>query len=215
MNYLRWICLTTFLTLLFTTAGVWIEARLKGDAVASSTREAVTVGPGDALAATSDSSTTQNTTQNTTQSGSQIIQATYQLLITGAVHNPGIYRLPAGSKVRDLVAAAGGAEATARLSSLNLERTLKPGEVVNLPAAQPLQASAASPAHPGKPTRQISLNRAGLAELDGLPGVGPALAKRILEYRQAHGAFKSLEELLQVKGIGAKKFEKLQGLLSI
>ncbi|MEZ0371468.1 MAG: hypothetical protein ACAI44_20425, partial [Candidatus Sericytochromatia bacterium] len=86
MNYLRWICLTTILTLLFTTAGVWIEASLKGYAIASSTRESVVAGPGDALAATSDSSTT----QSTSQAGSQIIQATYQLLITGAVHNPGI-----------------------------------------------------------------------------------------------------------------------------
>lgn len=214
MSYPRWICLTTALTVIFTSGGLWLETRLKGEPIAAAKATASTNVP--------------------TQT--EIIQATIQVLITGAVSKPGMYRLPAGSSVQTLIDLAGGSTAVARLSSLDLNRAVNAGEVLHVPAAAIAQnetsdeqahssnkttnKSASKSKQSAKQTKSpsagsVSLNRASLQELEQLPGVGPALAQRILDWRQAHGGFKSIEDLLEVKGIGPKKLEKMRQGLSL
>lgn len=195
MSYLRWIVLTTILTLLFTSTGVWLEARLHGEPVAMAEPES---GP------------------------SQIVQVTVQVLITGAVQKPGLYRLPAGQKIRDLLAEAGGPTDVARLSALDLEAVLQAGQVIQVPTQAPPPSpratrppSARAAEKTAAATAKVSLNHASQADLDRLPGVGPALARRILDWRRDHGLFQRLEDLLQVKGIGPKKFARLRGCLTL
>ena len=144
--------------------------------------------------------------------------------VSGAVVNPGIRRLPAGSLVEDALAAAGGFTAQADLAKvakeLNRADPLKPHQKVYVPpvgaptaaaSAGPGAASDEEPAAGGK----VNLNSADAAELDKLPGVGPAIAKRIVDYRTANGPFSSPEQLKEVPGIGDATYEKLADLITI
>lgn len=117
--------------------------------------------------------------------------------VTGDVRNPGVVRLPAGSRVIDAVEAAGGLRPRARVS-VNLARVLVDGEQIVV---------GASPAAPTD--ARMSINSASASELEALPGVGPVLAQRIVEYRNAHGPFASMRDLLQVPGIGDSKYAEL------
>jgi len=134
--------------------------------------------------------------------------------VVGAVRRPGLYRLPEGSRIADAVARAGGATRQAQLDLVNLAAPLADGEQVAVPrrgAAGALGASA--PAAGGSPAAPLDLNTATAAELDALPGIGPATAQRILDYRQAHGPFHSVEELDAVPGIGPSRIAQLRGLV--
>jgi competence protein ComEA len=133
--------------------------------------------------------------------------------VAGAVHRPGVYRLPAGARVTDAVERAGGARHGADLSAINLAQRLEDGRQVLVPrrgAAGP----AAVPGVPGGPASApappVDLNTATLEQLDTLDGVGPVTAQKILEYRQEHGGFGSVEELGQVTGIGPKRLAALR-----
>ncbi|WP_323099793.1 helix-hairpin-helix domain-containing protein [Intrasporangium sp. YIM S08009] len=143
--------------------------------------------------------------------------------VVGQVNRPGLVRLPAGSRVADAIEAAGGARRGADLSALNLARLVldgeqvhvpKPGEVV--PAAGAGAAGAAGPSGAaggggaGAAGALVSLNTADVAGLDTLPGVGPVLAQRILEWRTEHGRFTSVDELGEVSGIGDKLMSQLR-----
>lgn len=201
---LRWFVFTSTLTLLFTTSGIWLESRLRPQPVAHAEVNAA-----------------QDSHLDTTQS-------TLQILVTGAVQNPGMYRLPAGSKTQDLISAAGGADSSARLSSVNLSQVLSAGQVIHVPAIahpdaqtspeQPTDnteektktASKKSPKANPSSSRKVAINQATQAQIEELNGVGPTLAKRILEWRQRNGKFQSIQDLLKVKGIGQKKLEKFQ-----
>ena len=133
--------------------------------------------------------------------------------VVGKVRHPGLVRLPPGSRVADALAAAGGALPGAPTDGLNLARKLVDGEqiVVGAPAAGPGPASTGAAASPGL----LNLNLATLAELDALPGLGPVLARRIVDWRTAHGAFASVDQLREVEGIGARRLESLRGLLTV
>jgi competence protein ComEA len=144
-----------------------------------------------------------------------------------------VYRLPAGSRIADALAAAGGARADADLAALNLARPLADGEQVLVPAPGDPPAVAAPPAASRgtggaavsggtgggaagaagsgarRPDGLLDLNLAGAADLDELPGVGPVLAQRILDHRAAIGRFTSVDELRDVKGIGEATFADL------
>jgi competence protein ComEA len=132
--------------------------------------------------------------------------------VTGKVRRPGIATLPLGARVVDAVEAAGGARRGARLGSLNLARVLVDGEqvVVGVPAPPGLAASAASAptagsgAGPAGGTGRplVNINTASQTQLEELPGVGPVTARSILDFRAENGAFTSVEELLEVSGIG-------------
>jgi competence protein ComEA len=132
--------------------------------------------------------------------------------VTGKVREPGLVRLPAGARVADAIEAAGGVLPGAELDYLNLARKLADGElvVVGLPGAGE-QAGGAD----GVPGAKVNLNTAGPVELETLPGVGPALARRIIDYRERNGPFGSVSELRQVSGIGEVRYAELRDLVTV
>ena len=136
--------------------------------------------------------------------------------VVGAVRHPGVYRLPAGSRTRDAVRRAGGANRRADLASVNLATRLADGEQVRVPQRGPAAASTASTAQAaGAPASIVHLNSADAEQLDALDGIGPALAQRIVAYRDAHGGFGSIDELDEVSGIGPVRLESLRPRLAL
>ncbi len=133
--------------------------------------------------------------------------------ILGAVNRPGLYALRDGDRAIDAVAAAGGYAGDADRRQLNLARFLSDGEQIYVPreGEVPAPPGAASGVAGGK----VDLNTADAATLETLPRVGPALAARILAWREANGRFTSVEDLLGVSGIGEKTFAGLRDLVTI
>ena len=131
--------------------------------------------------------------------------------VTGAVRRPGVYRLPAGSRVEDAVARAGGAEGGAVLEAINLAARLADGQQVVVPSSRPgatvATAGAASEDGP------ISLGTATVEQLDTIDGIGPVTAADIVEFRDEHGGLASVEQLDQVSGIGPATMEALRDRL--
>jgi len=128
--------------------------------------------------------------------------------VSGRVARPGLVRLPAGSRVADAIAAAGGVLPGTDISSLNLARKVVDGELIAVGIPAPLDPGGAAPG-------PINLNTATLAQLDTLPGVGPTLAQRIIDFRQDHGGFHSVAELQQVVGIGESRYAELKDLVTV
>ncbi|MFD9007565.1 helix-hairpin-helix domain-containing protein [Streptomyces sp. NPDC059552] len=138
--------------------------------------------------------------------------------ISGKVRDPGVRRLPAGSRVEDALDAAGGVRPGTDTTGLNRARVLVDGEqvVVGAPAPPPVAGAGGGPgpgAGPGPGPGPLSLGSATVAQLDGLPGVGPVLAQHIVDFRTARGGFRSVEELRQVDGIGERRFADLRTLV--
>ncbi|MFF8805143.1 ComEA family DNA-binding protein [Streptomyces omiyaensis] len=137
--------------------------------------------------------------------------------VGGKVRRPGVLTLPAGSRVADALRAAGGARAGADLTGLNRARVLFDGEqvLVGVPGA-PVGGGAGSGAQGAGPAGggvPLSLNTATAEQFDGLPGVGPVLARRIVDHRTEHGGFRAVEELREVDGIGERRYADLQALV--
>ncbi len=131
--------------------------------------------------------------------------------VAGAVRRPGVYRLPARSRVVDAVRRAGGARRRADLSALNLAAKLEDGRQVVVPLRAAVGAPVAAPgATATVPAGPIDINTATAEQLDQLDGIGPGMAGTILEYRKQHGGFGSVEELGQVPGIGEKRLASLR-----
>lgn len=154
--------------------------------------------------------------------------------VSGAVASEGVLTLPGGARVVDAVEAAGGVRPTARTEQLNLARTVMDGEQVHVPTAREVRtggvpggagsAGASVGGAPGTPGQgatagaggtaadgaTVSLNRATATELEALPGVGPVLAQRMIEHREDIGGFTSVEQLLEVVGIGDKTLAELR-----
>ena len=134
--------------------------------------------------------------------------------LVGEVVNPGIYKLQSGSRMFDAVLAAGGFTEAADQSSVNLAREISDGEqIVVLPAGGSLPTGQHSGAVAN--TFQISLNRASQIELETLPGVGPALASRMVDWRVTNGGFKKKQDLMKVSGIGQKLFAGIENLVTL
>ncbi|MBO3675199.1 ComEA family DNA-binding protein [Streptomyces sp. NEAU-YJ-81] len=162
--------------------------------------------------------------------------------VTGKVRRPGLRKLPPGARVADALEAAGGVRPGADLSGLNRARPLVDGEQIvvgasaggppgpgaaadpaagapngpngpNAPSDPNVANGANAPAGPGAPGGSVSLNSATAEQLDTLPGVGPVLARHIIDYRTQHGGFRSIDELREVNGIGERRFADLRPLV--
>lgn len=136
--------------------------------------------------------------------------------VAGAVTTPGLYRLFDAARVVDAIAAAGGFTADADRAAVNLARAVSDGEQIVVPVAgQPPPPGAAGPADVTPGDGRVNLNTADVAALDTLPRIGPAMAQRIIDWRDENGRFTSVEDLLAVPGIGDKMLEALRELVTV
>jgi len=129
--------------------------------------------------------------------------------VTGAVRDPGVYRMPAGSRVNDAVARAGGAAPRAQLEAINLAARLADGQQVVVPERLPGGAALAAAGVEGP----ISLGTASVEQLEEIEGIGPVTAEAIVAFRDEHGGLSSVEQLDQVSGIGPATMDSLRDRL--
>jgi competence protein ComEA len=148
--------------------------------------------------------------------------------VSGRVAHPGLVRVREGARVADVLEAAGGPLAGVDLTTLNLARRVADGEQVAVGVRPAPDAATAGPSGTGASGTagssgsgaaggggKVDLNRATLPQLDGLPGVGPVTAQRILDWRGAHGRFARVDQLREVDGIGERRFAQLKDLVTV
>jgi competence protein ComEA len=140
--------------------------------------------------------------------------------VTGRVRHPGLVDLSPGARVADAIAAAGGVLPKTDLSFVNLARKVTDGELIVIgvqPSPGMTVDDTGDPAAstPGAAAGPVDINTAGLAQLETLPGIGPALAQRIVDYRTQHGNFRSVDELQDVSGIGPAKFAEIKAEVTV
>jgi competence protein ComEA len=128
--------------------------------------------------------------------------------VTGAVASPGLYYIPEDSRVNDAILAAGGFLDTADTSFINLAGLVKDGDKIHVPELMPGLSIGGS-------GLLVNINSATQAELENLPGIGPTLAKRIVDYRNQYGFFDTVDSLKDVPGIGEAVFEQIQDLITV
>ena len=140
--------------------------------------------------------------------------ATINVYVSGAVNKPDVYTLPLNAIVKDAIAAAGGATAEADLERINLAAHLADQMQVDVPhkgdAAPPADGSNSNVAN-----EKININTATAEELDKLPGIGPSIAKAIIDYRTTKGLFKKIEDINEVKGIGDALYAKIKDQITV
>jgi competence protein ComEA len=147
-------------------------------------------------------------------SAASSVAGTIVIAVTGRVAHPGLVRLPAGARVQDAIEAAGGILPGTDISFLNLARKLNDGELLVIGVTPP--PGPAPDSGNGAPVDgKVNINTATLAQLDALPGIGPALAQRIIDYRTAHGGFHSVDELRKVEGIGDAKYAEIKDRVTV
>ncbi|MEP6478825.1 MAG: ComEA family DNA-binding protein [Rhodoglobus sp.] len=147
----------------------------------------------------------------TAAAGGEGQSASILVHLLGAVEHPGLYELHDGARAVDAVAAAGGFLDSADQSQINLARFVADGEQIYVPAIGEVPAAVPGGSVGGK----VNINTADAAALDTLPRVGPAMAARIIEWRETNGRFSSIEDLMNVTGIGDKTFEGLKDLVTV
>lgn len=138
--------------------------------------------------------------------------------ITGAVPRPGVYALPKNARVQDAISAAGGFLAEAEKSQINLAALVEDGEKLDIPyiegAAVPVLGTPL-PEVITSTTELININTASVAELDTLPGIGPTLAQKIIDYREQNGPFLNPEDIINVPGIGTGNYERFKDKITV
>lgn len=164
--------------------------------------------------------TTQPSSPQSPGSGAEAPQQVVVVYVAGKVRHPGLVRAPTGSRVADVLTLAGGALRGVDLTTLNLARLVADGEQIIV--GQPAQPTPTEPpgattsaARPSAPNTPVNLNTATLDQLDTLPGVGPVLAQRILDFRTQNGPFTTVDQLQEVPGVGPKKFDSLKPHVSL
>ena len=153
----------------------------------------------------------------------------YVVHVSGAVAEPGIYSLIAGSRIQDAMEAAGGHLPSTDLDGINLAAFIEDGDQIwvpyqklMLPTPQPKDTTSSTPAQTNEENEQpqiatllININTASISELDSLPGIGPQKATEIIAYRDENGPFERIEEIEMVSGIGPVTFEKIKALICV
>jgi competence protein ComEA len=179
---------------------------------AISTKDSHDAGSGEPMAQFSPGGSLKSPIATSSAAGTELV-----VDVVGKVRQPGVYRLPPGSRVNDAVVAAGGVTPGVSPASLNRARKLVDGEQVAVGLAGsggPAVADTGNAGRSGTAGGLIDLNAATLTQLDSLPGVGPVLAQRILDWRTAHGRFASADQLRSVSGIGDAKYSDLKQLVT-
>lgn len=150
--------------------------------------------------------------------------------ITGSVKNPGIVKLKEGSRIEDAIEAAGGLTENADITKVNLAYVVEDGTKIKIPSASEedigdediidsksgdniIIEENAVPSN--NSTQTININKATEKEFETLPGIGPSLASKIIEYRNQNGKFESIEDIKNVNGIGDNKYEKIKDLITV
>lgn len=230
--------LSSALVLALLAGGAWWLLRPAGPPIdatlprAGDTAQAVSARPGPAPGAGADPSPASVAAGDTATSTTALSEVVAQA--SGAVVRPGVYRLPGDARVDDLVRAAGGLIPEADVDRVNLAAPVTDGERVWVPrrgqtevpdvvagsggGAGPSSTAATGAGGSttnGTPAAPVDLNTADASALDTLPGVGPATAQSILAYREEHGRFTSIDDLLEVRGIGDAKLEQLRPLVTV
>ncbi len=180
-------------------------------------------GSGDVLAqptagtAVPESSAQAKEAQATAEAGQKIF-----VHVVGEVMRPGLVELPAGARVLDAIDAAGGAGAEAGLEGVNLARVVSDGEQISVPTLEVAEELAANirsvpEAASGSVVADgvLDLNQATAAQFEQLPRIGPALAQRIIDWRESNGPFDSVDQLLEVSGIGEKTLEQFRDRIRV
>lgn len=185
-------------------AGVWIYLGLDGKAIQDNSENV----PAPQVSAS----------HNASAEAGPDSSADIVVYISGAVAAPGVYTLPAGSRVTNGVEAAGGLTPEAQSSLINLASTLSDGEHIHIPAqgedVPAIDSSAGAGVAGGSPGK-ININTASATQLEELPGIGPSLSQTIIAWREDNGRFTSPEDLLEVSGIGQAKYAKLKDLVTV
>lgn len=142
-------------------------------------------------------------------------QGELTVYISGAVVQPGVIKVNAGTRIIDVINTAGGLAQGADVGKLNLAQTVKDGMHIQVPGTKLTSQIAPNDSIPKPVSGKVNINTADKKELDSLPGIGPALAQRIVEYRQANGPFKELDDIKNVSGISDSKYSKLKDKITI
>lgn len=151
--------------------------------------------------------------ENSEASADNAITSQIQVHVAGEVNKPGVYKLDEGSRIMDAVNAAGGFTDKADKNSLNLAKVLEDGEqiMINSTDSASQNTTQGSANNNGK----ININTADLSQLQTLNGVGPSTAQKIIDYRNANGKFKAIEDIKKVSGIGDKTYEKFKDQICV
>ena len=150
-------------------------------------------------------------------------QAPIRAYVTGAVAHPGVYALPHDSRIENAIAAAGGATSDANLLAVNLAEHVHDAQQIYVPyqtdTATPVlptpMPTAAGAAMGSSGSQRVNINLATAGELEALPGIGPTLAQRIIDYRVTNGPFNTPEDIMKVRGIGEQTFEQLRDRITV
>jgi competence protein ComEA len=145
--------------------------------------------------------------------------APIRVYVSGAVRRPAVYELPPGSIVEDAIEAAGGTASDADLDCINLALEVQDQQQVYVPrrgeASPPAPGASGGSSGGGAAGTKVNVNTATAADLETLPNIGPTMAQRIVDYRQANGPFETVEDIQNVPGIGAAKFAALKDLITV
>ena len=143
---------------------------------------------------------------------------TIVVAVVGQVMSPGLVTLPDGARVSDAIAAAGGAVPGTDLSTINIARKVTDGEQIAVGIPGAVSDGGPSPPSGGAgaaPPQKVNINSAGVGELDSLPGIGPVLAQRIVDFRTENGPFKTVDDLANVSGVGPSILAKISGQVTV
>jgi len=169
----------------------------------------------------------ENIVQNVNNIQEEVIQEEKEYIkihVTGQVNNPGVIELEVGARISDAIEKAGGLTETSNLKDVNLAYNLEDGQKLYIPSIEEnntlyikegIDDSIVETTTLSSSNKIININKASEAELQEIPGIGPAMAQKIINYRDENGKFKTIEDIKNVSGIGDKKFENIKEYISV